>query len=244
MKERYAKGLLVHCSSEVILIGKEDLLFSSGVLGDDSLLKLLRKTIYMVGLHCALRGGIEHNKLRRPGFGSQLKIDKNDRGIEWLVYQEDPLQKTNQGGLLSKNANKVVYVYPSGDHLRCPLYYFKKYIGFLPTSKNCAKLYLHPKKNFSPKVWYCDQPYGFSKIKTMVREVCKEAGLEGKFTYHTLRATCASRIYQNDVLEQFIKEAMGHRSDCVRYYKQTSDNFCETASKTLSRMSFQLCRKM
>ena len=105
----------------------------------------------------------------------------------------------------------------------------------MPTSSNCKKFYLRPKKNFSLAVWFCNQPYCFTKIKTTVREVCKEAGLEGKFTNHSLRATCASRMYQTDVPEQLIKEVTGHKSDCVRYYKRTSDNLRESASKTLSK---------
>ena len=79
----------------------------------------------MIGLHCALRGGTKHNKLRRPGFDCQLKIDRDECGVKLLVFTEDPLQKTNQGGLASHNTNKIVYIYPSADMHRCPLYYFK-----------------------------------------------------------------------------------------------------------------------
>ena len=201
MKERHAEGLGVRRSSEVISMASEDQLFSSGVLGEDTPLKLLRTTIYMMGLHCALRGGNEHNKLRRTGFESQLKLQTDECGIECLVYTEDPLQKTNQGGLLCKNRLKKVFVYAGSNPQRYPLYYFKKYVRLMPQSNNCAKFYLRPKKNFSPSVWYCDQPYGFNKIKNMVKEVCKEAGLEGKFTNHSLHATCASRMYQNNISE-------------------------------------------
>ena len=150
------------------------------------------------------------------------------------MYREDPLQKTNQGGLTCNNRNKTVFVYASSNRERCPLYYFKKYTNLLPQSKNCAKFYLRPKKNFSLCVWNCDQPYGFNKIKNTVKEVCKEAGIEGKYTNHSLRATCASRMYQNSVPEQIIKETTGHKSDCVRVYKRTSDNLRETASKVVS----------
>ena len=61
----------------------------------------------MLGLHCALRGGTKHNKLRRPGFESQITIDRDEQNVERLVYPEDPLQKTNQGGLTCKNCNKT-----------------------------------------------------------------------------------------------------------------------------------------
>ena len=54
----------------------------------------------MMGLHLALRGGIEHLRLRlrRPGFDCQIVMEIDElTGKEILVYTEDPLQKTNQG---------------------------------------------------------------------------------------------------------------------------------------------------
>ena len=56
---------------------------------------------------------------------------------------------------------------------------------------------------------------GLNRIKTLVKDVCNKAGLVGKFTNHSLRALCASRMFDNDVPEQIIKEVTGHRSECV-----------------------------
>ena len=70
-------------------------------------MQLLQTMIYMMGMHCALRGGAEHSKLHRPGCNSQFKIERDTHGVEMLVYREDPLQKTNQGGLMSKCKSKV-----------------------------------------------------------------------------------------------------------------------------------------
>ena len=118
---------------------------------------------------------------------------------------------------------------------RCPVRIFKKYLGLLPQSKTCRKLYLRCRKAPTPSTWFCDQPFGVNKIKTVVRDICKEAGLEGHFTNHSLRATCASRMYDKNVPEQIIKETTGHRSECVRTYKRTSDQLREVASKTLGK---------
>ena len=57
--------------------------------------------------------------------------------------------------------------------------------------------------------------------------------MEGKFTNHSLCATCTSGMYENYVPEQLIKEITGHRSECVRIYKHTSDKLKESASCTL-----------
>ena len=90
MKEHHAMGLGVRKSAEIVSLDNETRLFSMGQLGEDDPSKLLRTVIYMVGLHCALRGGAEHNNLRRPGFDPQITIEKDDRGCERIVYREDP----------------------------------------------------------------------------------------------------------------------------------------------------------
>ena len=192
MKERHGQGLGVHRSSDIITLDNKELMFNKGVLGDEFPLQLLGTVIYMVGMRCALRGGNEHNNLRRPGFQSQFMFERDQHGIERLVYREDTLQKTNWGGLQCKGRNKIVYVYPASTIRRCPVYFLKKYIGLMPDSKCCKKLYLRCKKYPTPATWYCDQPYGVNKIKATVKEICKEAGIEGHFTNHSLRATCAT----------------------------------------------------
>ena len=58
---------------------------------------------------------MEQNKLCRPGFDPQITVCFDDRGIERLMYKEDLLQETNQGGLACEPSNKVVYVYPSAN---------------------------------------------------------------------------------------------------------------------------------
>ena len=155
----------------------------------------------MLGLHCALCGGVEHSNLCRPGFNEQIKIEVDGGGVEHLVYTEDPLQKTNQGGLNVKKFNKIVKVFPSSNKMKCPVYIYKKYVGLLPRSSVCKKFYLRCKKKPTPSLWFCDQPYGINKIKNTVKDICSQAGIVGKFTKHSLRATCESRMYAQNIPE-------------------------------------------
>ena len=110
---------------------------------------------------------------------------------------------------------------------------FMSCIVVWPQSKSCGKLYLRPHQKPSPSVWYWDQPYGKSKIGTTVKEVCKLAKLQGKFTNHSLRASSTTRMYDSDIPEQVIKEITGHKSDCVRVYKRTSDKLLKNASSSI-----------
>ena len=122
-------------------------------------------------------------------------------------------------------------MYGSSNFERWLVHLFKKYIGLLLNTKECNKLYSRCKKNPTPSVWYYDQSYGVNKLKGTVRELCKDAGIDGKYP---LCATCASRMFDKNVPEQIIKEITGHKSDCVRVYKRTADHLREAASKTIS----------
>lgn len=61
-----------------------------------------------------------------------------------------------------------------------------------------------------------------------------KGGLEGKYTNHLLRATCATRMFEAGVDEQLIKIFTGHKSDTVRDYKRVSESLLRKASSTVS----------
>ena len=51
--------------------------------------------------------------------------------------------------------------------------------------------------------------------------MCKEAGIQGRKTNHSLRATTAARLFQAGLDEQLIMERTGHHStDGVRSYSE------------------------
>ena len=118
----------------------------------------------MMGLHLALHDSVEHNRLRWPGFELQIVCSSDARGRGCLIYTEDALQKTSQGGLKCKPPSKVFYVYQASDRKRGPVSIFKKYVGLLPPGKSCKKLYLRVKLKPTSKVWYSDQPFGVNKV--------------------------------------------------------------------------------
>ena len=55
----------------------------------------------------------------------------------------------------------------------------------------------------------------------------------GFYTNHSLRATCATRLYSAGVDEQLIMERTGHKSNSVRQYKRTNDGQIKTVSDIL-----------
>ena len=66
-------------------------MFTEGILGDESPMQLLRTMIYIIGMYCVLKSGVEHSNLRCPGCNSQLSIERDMCGVKMLVYRVDPL---------------------------------------------------------------------------------------------------------------------------------------------------------
>ncbi len=71
-------------------------------------------------------------------------------------------------------------------------------------------------------------------IKQTVKKLAEQAGLKGKFTNHSLHATCAMRLFEAGVDEQLIKCVTGHRSEAVRDYKRESAQLISEAQKKVS----------
>jgi hypothetical protein len=62
-------------------------------------------------------------------------------------------------------------------------------------------------------------------------------GLFGYRTNHSLRATAASRLYDEQVDEQLICEVTGHRSNAVRNYKRTTDTLKRKVNAVVQGLS-------
>ena len=74
---------------------------------------------------------------------------------------------------------------------------------------------------------------GRHKLTSVVSDMAKRVGLDGKVTNHSLCATAASRLYHSNVDEQLVIECTGHHSTSVCEYKSTSDFQLESVSSVL-----------
>jgi integrase len=176
----------------------------------------------MIGLNFALRGGQEHRNLRWKNSQLELKSDTN--GVWFLRYTEDT-SKTNRGGLKHRKIKpKVVDAYENKENRsRCIVTVYKKYDYHCPSDdKRPDAFYLRPLAKPKGALWYAAQPLGRHKLANVVSDVCKQGGLSGYRTNHSLRASAASRLYDENVDEQLICEVTGHRSNAVRNYKRTT----------------------
>ena len=108
-------------------------------------------------------------------------------------------------------------------------------------------LYCRPKAS-TPTVdcvaWYEAAPVGKNKLGNMVKEMCIEGNVAVK-TNHSLRATGASSMFQNNVPEKIIQNTTGHRSlEALRKYEKTSVEQHQAVSKALMSAESEPYQKM
>ena len=103
----------------------------------------------------------------------------------------------------------------------------------LLTSDQYENFYLRPFANPKPNCWYTCQPIGKNTLANVLSEIAKKAGIDGRVTNHSLRATATSRLYNENFDEQLICEVTGHRSNAVRSYKRTSEDQLKSVSNVL-----------
>ena len=117
MKERTQMGVGTGKRvAKLILYDMEEDLWKRGFLGSDTPDKLRTTVLYSLGLNCMLRGVGEHYNLRRdmPDQKSQLSFERDNNGIRCLVYREDQVTKTHDGGIRDmRRDRKVIWVHPN-----------------------------------------------------------------------------------------------------------------------------------
>ena len=95
-------------------------------------------------------------------------------------------------------------------------------------------LYLNGKKSIAnSKEWHSKKVLGIRAIEGLLKKMTDDAGFVGNFTCYSLRATLASRMYEQGLDEQLIQEQTGHTSSAVRNYKRTSDTLKRKVSSAV-----------
>ena len=209
----------------VISYDTENELWERGILGEETPDKLRDTVLFLIGINVLLRAVDEHYNLRRdmPSEDSQIQFERNEQGEKYLVYREDAVTKTHNGGLRDmRRDRKIVYVYPSNDSNRCPVRLVEKYLNLCPLYNKKPNFYLKSLQKPTPKQWYAEQVVGSATLGKVVKMLMKEANIEGFFTNHSLRRTGGSRLFQAGVQRKLVKEVTGHTSDAVDQYQITS----------------------
>ena len=176
---------------------------------------------------------MEHRRLRY--YPSQIQLFKPTNGRAYLMYTED-VSKANQGGLVHrKREQKQVVQYANDDNPeRCLVRLYKLYMSKCPEDRPDGALYLKPLAKPTEQCWYHKIPIWHNSLQQTVRRLCVAAGIEGKFTNHSLRATNATRLFEAKVDEQLIMQRTGHSSNAVRSYKRVGEKLRTVTSDVLN----------
>ena len=151
------------------------------------------------------------------------------------------MSKTSNGTYKSLHLkNKVVALYScpeSGEH--CPVLVFNKYFSKLPPQAiENDILFVRPLEiiqNHPATPWYSGIPIGKNTLENKLRKRCALAGIEGRVTNHSMRATSVTCLYETGVPEKVIQERTGHRSlEALRVYERTNSQQHKVVSNILS----------
>ena len=237
MKRLRAKGLGTSTrKADIIEPEKEEILWSKGILGDDSPTAILNTVFYMNGLYFALRSGQEHGQLQHSPC--QIEVIEQDEHVPYLQYTEN-VSKNNPGGLKGrKHKPKIIKHYANQENPKqCFVRIFKKYNSLCPQNCPSNAFYLKPLNVPRDGCWFCPVAVGHNVLNNMLKKMCERAGINGFKTNHSLRATAATRLFNEGVDEQLIMERTDHDSiDGVQNYKRTSNDQLIAISDVLNGM--------
>ena len=219
--------------ARVLTTDDEEKLWRNGVMGTKTPKALQNAAFFIVGKMFCLHGGVELRDLKP----SQVQRHRNpDR----YIYSEN-VSKNRNGTFKQLNiANKVVPLFScpeAGEH--CPVRILDMYFCKLPKESVTKDIFFFRPLEKTPSdptsSWYSNQPVGKHTLELKLSRMCSLAGIEGKITNHSLRATAATQMYEMGVPEKVIQERTGHRSlDSLRVYERTSTQQQQAASNILS----------
>ena len=178
MRERTAQNIgVVKRQAGIISYEAEELLWQKGILGDDNPDTLRDTVLFLIGINVYLRAVDEHYNLRRdmPNQKSQFSFVSNPKGVRCIVYHEDQVTKTHDGGLKDMHRErKVVWIYPNqGNSSRCPVRLIEKYLNLCPKYHKKSNFYLQSLAKPTPMQWYGQQVVGQHTIAKVVQNLMK-----------------------------------------------------------------------
>ena len=89
--------------------------------------------------------------------------------------------------------------------LRCHVKILDKYLAVIPPdAKENDVFYLKPVSKLSAdpsSPWFTKSPIGKNRLGEMLKEMCRDAGIVGNYTNHSLRAYDATTLFQGGCSE-------------------------------------------
>ncbi|RUA04572.1 MAG: hypothetical protein DSY43_06040 [Gammaproteobacteria bacterium] len=146
-------------------------------------------------------------------------------GSDFIRYEENT-SKTFHGGIkdLKKKArivNHICHKDDNQDHERCLCKIYNKYFELVQHLKPEVRekaFYFQP---FGEKMAFKNCVVGVHTLGSILPNLCQAIGTKRK-TSHSLRVSCASKLFNNNVEEKLIRDRTGHVSNAHFQYEKSS----------------------
>ena len=217
-------------SAQPITRDMESLLWDKGIFFRGTAIGLLNIVYFYNCKLFGLRAGDEHRTLSVEQFHFSSTSD----GCNYMQFIGRNC-KTYQGGIKHRQLmpkDLKIYAIPElgeRDIVSC----FQYYLSLIPSE---GPFYRRPgvvtKSTVQP--YFTKQVVGKNTLNGLVQRFCTEAGLDGYFTGHSGKVTCATELFRNMIDEQLIQAHTGHRSRAgVQCYKRPGEQHFKHVSKIL-----------
>ncbi|CAC5377313.1 unnamed protein product [Mytilus coruscus] len=189
MKELASRGLgSITKQADPITKEDEEQIWNSGVFGCDNSVALQNTVFFYNCKLFGMRGYDEHRNLECEQFSIGFDGSKSR-----FIHFTGRTSKTFSGGLnqLHVKSKDIKHFCPKTKDGFCIAEYYEKYLAALG---NRGPFYRRPLAGSS--VRYAEQAVGINKRKGFMREITSKAGLQGNFTNHSGKRSCATVIHR------------------------------------------------
>lgn len=204
----------------------EEKLWQESVFGKENSEQLQHTLFFYSCKLFGLRACDEHHKLQCEQFSIG-----NDVHGQFIQFH-GRASKTYKGGLGQMNVQTKNLKHYSEPGNRCLAEYFRIYLDALDGQ---GPFYRRPLPGTPDRpIRYGTQVVGINKIKTFMKSIAKKGGLQGNYTNHSGKKTCATQLYVGGVPEAEIMSVTGHRSQQgVRKYMRSNVDIKKNICKIL-----------
>ncbi|CAC5385968.1 unnamed protein product [Mytilus coruscus] len=209
MKELLSKGFGTKVKrADPLSLQDEENLWQKGFFGITNSVSLQHTSFFYACKLFGLRGRDEHRNLDCSQF--EISTDQTGKYVRFIGRST----KTFKGGP------------------RCIATHFQKYLEALG---NDGIFYRKPLEgNSEQTIRYGKQAVGINKLDLFRKEICQKGGIQGNFSNHSGKRTCATQLYQAGIEEQEMMGRTGHRSNAVRNYKTSNETIQKKVSNVLN----------
>ena len=200
-------------------------------LGNSSPQVLLRTVWFYNTVYLGWRAQDEHHRVKYGDF--QVKTDEEIEYVEWIKERGSKTRTGVNEFVPDRPFNPKMFA--SGGS-RCPVKLFKEYISRVPPEmkKTESPFYLAAIPKPSSEIWYKRQPLGKHSLAQFMKEMCKAAGIEGRFTNHSARRTMISTLRKENVEPLNIIALAGQRN------LKSLDSYSEASTEQQQVMSSKI----